>query len=439
VISLDVIKPISNVINYNHLVKDCSHRMQRHISLGDINSYLICTLCSGYLVDATTLVECLHSFCRSCLLKYLEISFNCPKCNTEIHKTKPLEYIRSDPSLQEIAYKLVPDLYSNEETQRKVWENQNSDSTSSNIHESYNNKEDSRILVTLKYFRGTSRVERLKAEKVLNLFPTRYLCCQPDMPIHVLKKFVMHKFDISTELFELDIWRGDETLVDGLTLKSLVQMYGLYRERKPMELHFSLYPKFEMKKDVPKPVSNKTFPKLDFMSLKPLDDISESTSNNLPDTSLDDKKGISDGGTDITPSEIKNDNITDLSTSSANNDKKGANNSLLSYRKSVDSAEINESVPTYKKNLDRTEKCTHPESKNSYMDNAEHSTPPQCKPINAENKHPPESSASLESKNNEISNMSSNNIIKQDTAMEVTKQDTAMEVDENLELNTQPS
>ena len=34
------------------------------------------------------------SVCRSCLIKYLESSYNCPKCNTEIHKTKPLEYIR---------------------------------------------------------------------------------------------------------------------------------------------------------------------------------------------------------------------------------------------------------------------------------------------------------------------------------------------------------
>jgi hypothetical protein len=27
----------------------------------DLNAYLICVLCGGYYVDATTIVECLHS------------------------------------------------------------------------------------------------------------------------------------------------------------------------------------------------------------------------------------------------------------------------------------------------------------------------------------------------------------------------------------------
>lgn len=35
----------------------------------------------------------------------------CPKCNVQIHKTKPKQNIRSDPTLQDIVYKLVPKLY----------------------------------------------------------------------------------------------------------------------------------------------------------------------------------------------------------------------------------------------------------------------------------------------------------------------------------------
>jgi hypothetical protein len=33
--------------------------------LADLNSHLVCVLCRGYLVDATTIVECLHS-CKLC-------------------------------------------------------------------------------------------------------------------------------------------------------------------------------------------------------------------------------------------------------------------------------------------------------------------------------------------------------------------------------------
>ncbi|XP_066932377.1 polycomb complex protein BMI-1-B-like [Clytia hemisphaerica] len=223
--------------------------MQRKIQLEHVNPFLTCAVCKGYLVDATTIVECLHSFCRGCIIRHLENSYNCPKCSTEIHKTKPFEYIRSDPSLQEIVYKLVPELYQNEETRKEHWKKQ--EKKDSTKEEGNNRKDDEeenpRILVTLKYFRGTSRMERIKTERVLQMFPTRYLCCQPEMPVRVLKKFVQYKFDISTELFKLEMWRGDETLLDELTLKQLVQIYGLYRERKPLELHYSLLPKFESK------------------------------------------------------------------------------------------------------------------------------------------------------------------------------------------------
>merc|ERR1712226_1096872 len=240
--------------------------MQRNINIQTINPYLMCTLCKGYLIDASTLVECLHSFCKSCLVKYLsESSYDCPKCGMEIHKTKPWEYIRSDPCLQEIVYKLVPDLFSSEENRRECWKKKDDEliDTPGPSIICDDAQDDPRILVTLKYFRGTSRMERIKTEKVLQMFPTRYLCCNPDMPVRVLKKFVCLKFDISSELFNVELWRGDETLCDELTLKQLVQIYGLFRERKPLDLHFSLYPKFDTKPKKSIVEERKPIPKFD--------------------------------------------------------------------------------------------------------------------------------------------------------------------------------
>jgi len=31
------------------------------LSLADLNTHLVCVLCGGYLIDATTIIECLHS------------------------------------------------------------------------------------------------------------------------------------------------------------------------------------------------------------------------------------------------------------------------------------------------------------------------------------------------------------------------------------------
>ena len=45
--------------------------MLRSMKLQDLNAHIMCVLCGGYLVDATTIVECLHS------CKYNEIKFHC--------------------------------------------------------------------------------------------------------------------------------------------------------------------------------------------------------------------------------------------------------------------------------------------------------------------------------------------------------------------------
>ncbi len=107
------------------------------VKLKDISPNLSCNLCSGYMIDATTTIECLHSckkynyfklyayrsmnkfalnlfmitVCKSCIVKYLENSEYCPVCEVQLHSTKPLSGLRSDQMLQEIIYKLVPGLF----------------------------------------------------------------------------------------------------------------------------------------------------------------------------------------------------------------------------------------------------------------------------------------------------------------------------------------
>lgn len=49
--------------------------------------------------------------CRKCIVKYLETNKYCPICEVQVHKNKPLLNIRSDQTLQDIVYKLVPGLF----------------------------------------------------------------------------------------------------------------------------------------------------------------------------------------------------------------------------------------------------------------------------------------------------------------------------------------
>ncbi|XP_075698529.1 polycomb group RING finger protein 6 [Rhinoderma darwinii] len=90
---------------------------QHMINLADLNPYILCSICKGYLIDATTITECLHTFCKSCIVRYFYYSNRCPKCNVVVHQTQPLYNIRLDRQLQDIVFKLVVNLEEREKKQ----------------------------------------------------------------------------------------------------------------------------------------------------------------------------------------------------------------------------------------------------------------------------------------------------------------------------------
>ncbi|CAF3157337.1 unnamed protein product [Rotaria socialis] len=59
-----------------------------YFSLTDVNPILQCFLCKGYLVDPYTIKECMHTFCRTCILVYFEnlsrSEYKCPQCNINL-------------------------------------------------------------------------------------------------------------------------------------------------------------------------------------------------------------------------------------------------------------------------------------------------------------------------------------------------------------------
>ncbi|ESN90946.1 hypothetical protein HELRODRAFT_137801, partial [Helobdella robusta] len=78
------------------------------VQMQSINQFFICSICNGYLHMATTITECLHTFCKGCLIKHLEYNLHCPKCLTIIHPTDPKINIRHDSMIQDLLYKVLP-------------------------------------------------------------------------------------------------------------------------------------------------------------------------------------------------------------------------------------------------------------------------------------------------------------------------------------------
>ncbi|CAB0038862.1 unnamed protein product [Trichogramma brassicae] len=104
---------------------------KRRTYLREVKPHLICPLCRGYLIDATTVVECLHSFCRSCIIKHLKREAQCPSCKQLLNTAKP--NIKADKTLQDIVYKLVPGLYQLEMKRRREFYSKHPDHVSASL------------------------------------------------------------------------------------------------------------------------------------------------------------------------------------------------------------------------------------------------------------------------------------------------------------------
>uniref|UniRef100_A0AAY3ZWJ9 RING-type domain-containing protein n=1 Tax=Denticeps clupeoides TaxID=299321 RepID=A0AAY3ZWJ9_9TELE len=211
------------------------HRTTR-IKITELNPHLMCVLCGGYFIDATTIVECLHSFCKLCIVRYLETSKYCPICDVQVHKTKPLLNIRSDKTLQDIVYKLVPGLFKNEMKRRRDFyaEHPSVDAGSgSNEDRGEVADEDKRIITD-------DEIISLSIEFFDQNNVKRYLQCPAAMTVMHLRKFLRSKMDIPCT-YQVEVMYEDEPLKDYYTLMDIAYIYT-WRRNGPLPLKYSVRP-----------------------------------------------------------------------------------------------------------------------------------------------------------------------------------------------------
>ncbi|KAK9018152.1 hypothetical protein V6N11_001133 [Hibiscus sabdariffa] len=74
-----------------------------------IAACMTCPLCNKLVRDATTISECLHTFCRKCIYDKIEEEDLecCPICNIDLGSV-PLEKLRPDHTLQDVRAKIFP-------------------------------------------------------------------------------------------------------------------------------------------------------------------------------------------------------------------------------------------------------------------------------------------------------------------------------------------
>jgi len=219
-----------------------------HIPIAELNRLLTCELCKGYLVDATTVVECLHSFCKTCIVSHLQYCNTCPVCDTLLHKTRPQYAIRSDHVLQAIVYKLVPKLFENEMNLRKEFYSTRPLSERRSLSpekrgditlNAYVHKEDERLSIELSYELGNDGNSHPPSPDLVGGHTT-YLLCPPGLTVGHLEKLIRLKFELKPDIHRVSIFfSSDDAFTSDFTLTDLACLCSWVRQR-PLRLFFSV-------------------------------------------------------------------------------------------------------------------------------------------------------------------------------------------------------
>lgn len=150
---------------------DTDSEDEPRLPLNQFYPYIRCSLCCGFLIDATTITECLHTFCKSCIVKHFFYSNRCPNCSIVVHQTQPLYNIRPDRQLQDIVYKMLPFL---EELER------------ARMIDFYKQ----RGLEVPKPALASSAVPTLKSQKQKKELPQSVFTIPPELDVSLLLEFV---------------------------------------------------------------------------------------------------------------------------------------------------------------------------------------------------------------------------------------------------------
>ncbi|XP_076819265.1 uncharacterized protein LOC143465031 [Clavelina lepadiformis] len=233
--------------------------MNRKVKLqvSELHAHLTCSLCQGYFVDAATIIECLHSFCRTCIVNYLSNSKSCPVCHVQVHKTRPLLNIRHDQTLQDIVYKLVPGLRSEEMHRRKAfweeykdqesWKTLTPEKLGITDQSAWNNKMGKVYLSLEKHQRNANTLPPSSEWKEIDRQMTkRYIRCCSDVTVLHIQKFVKMKLKECDDV-EVLIFFGENILPQSFTLSDVFENFPCPRSQT-IQLSFGIYTKKSLKR-----------------------------------------------------------------------------------------------------------------------------------------------------------------------------------------------
>ncbi|KAI0981068.1 hypothetical protein GJ496_003816 [Pomphorhynchus laevis] len=215
--------------------------------LSDINEFISCFICNGYLINATTLTDCLHTFCKSCILKHMASSNLCPKCSLTIEHANPEKCLVLDRTLHDLIYKIVPNLKDSEIKNEMDFCNQAGESIPTWISDHMvkpavqaisiirNLPVDTNDNVPL----GKKVAICLEPEQPFPPIALKYVACSCDTTVDQVKKLLALKlFDDLTRYKELYIY-CDDNLIGGDHSLNFIRLTVWKEKKMPIMLNYA--------------------------------------------------------------------------------------------------------------------------------------------------------------------------------------------------------
>ncbi|KAG8541809.1 hypothetical protein GDO81_028222 [Engystomops pustulosus] len=173
--------------------------------------------------NRTPLITCIAyslTVCKTCILRYLEAHKFCPMCDSQVHKGRPLLSIRSDKTLQDIVYKLVPGLFRDEMKRRREFyasyarKEANTGSSSEQgdkvtetgelvVHE----EESISLSIQFSEDARDDTQDLADSEDLEKRNSLRFLRCPAAMTITHLAKFLRNKMDVPSKYKVGSLWK----------------------------------------------------------------------------------------------------------------------------------------------------------------------------------------------------------------------------------------
>uniref|UniRef100_A0A0K8TYV9 Protein suppressor 2 of zeste n=1 Tax=Bactrocera latifrons TaxID=174628 RepID=A0A0K8TYV9_BACLA len=226
-------------------------KTDKMLKVREFNELLSCHICGGYMINPTTVDNCLHTYCRSCIVQHLHRETSCPQCK-EVGGFKQINMgnLRSDDVMRALIFKMVPGLYQ-KERERAIQFNvaQLNSQQRINVEEASNVVSREQETVEENFFAPNEPISLsleyhptlLKGCSTSQIPPVRYLQCPACLKIRHLKRFLCSKFDIDPESkrIEVEVIYEDEVLPNDFTLMDVGYCYN-WKRHAPMQFTYRI-------------------------------------------------------------------------------------------------------------------------------------------------------------------------------------------------------